>query len=89
MKTKRKILFLTGTRADFGKIKSLIKAIENEADFEPYVFVTGMHMLETYGYTLIEVQKSGFKNITTFENHTDEPTMDLSLAPMISRVLVI
>ena len=62
---------------------SLIKAIENEADFEPYVFVTGMHMLETYGYTLIEVQKSGFKNITTFENHTDESTMDLTLAKLL------
>lgn len=83
MSNKKKILFLTGTRADFGKIKSLINAVELDQNFEPYVFVTGMHMLETYGYTLIEVQKSGFENIHTFENHTDESTMDLTLAKTI------
>ena len=79
----KKIAFLTGTRADFGKIKALVKVIENHKDFEPYLFVTGMHMLEAYGYTLIEVQKSGFKNIATFNNHTDESTMDLTLAKTI------
>ena len=79
----KKIAFLTGTRADFGKIKALVKGIENHKDFEPYLFVTGMHMLEAYGYTLIEVQKSGFKNIATFNNHTDESTMDLTLAKTI------
>lgn len=79
----KKIAFLTGTRADFGKIKALIKVIENHKDFEAYLFVTGMHMLEAYGYTLIEVQKSGFKNIATFNNHTDESTMDLTLAKTI------
>lgn len=83
MSNKKRILFLTGTRADFGKIKSLIKVLESTNDFEPYIFVTGMHMQETYGYTLIEVQKSGFKNIVTFENHTDESTMDLTLAKTI------
>jgi len=79
----KKIAFLTGTRADFGKIKALVKVIENHKDFEPYLFVTGMHMLEAYGYTLIEVQKSGFENIATFNNHTDESTMDLTLAKTI------
>lgn len=79
----KRIAFLTGTRADFGKIKALVKVIKNHKDFEPYLFVTGMHMLEAYGYTLIEVQKSGFKNIATFNNHTDESTMDLTLAKTI------
>jgi UDP-N-acetylglucosamine 2-epimerase (hydrolysing) len=37
----KKILFLTGTRADFGKIKSLLQILEEHSDFEPFVFVTG------------------------------------------------
>lgn len=81
-KTK-KIAFLTGTRADFGKIKSLISILENHNDFEVYLFVTGMHLQNEYGYTLIEIERCKFSNVHTFENHTHETTMDLTLAKTI------
>lgn len=84
MLNKKKIVFLTGTRADFGKIKSLIQILEeNQADFETSIFVTGMHLQKEYGYTFLEVEKCGFKNVDTFENHTHETTMDLTLAKTI------
>lgn len=79
----KKILFLTGTRADFGKIKSLIETLEKQQDFEVFVFVTGMHLQEIYGYTLIEIERCNFTNVFTFENHTHETTMDLTLAKTI------
>ena len=79
----KKILFLTGTRADFGKIKSLIQILEKQLEFEVFVFVTGMHLQEVYGYTLIEIERCNFKNVFTFENHTHETTMDLTLAKTI------
>lgn len=79
----KKILFLTGTRADFGKIKSLLQILEEHSNFEPFVFVTGMHLQKEYGYTLLEVERCGFTNICTFENHTHETTMDLTLAKTI------
>ncbi|ESU22184.1 neuC protein [Flavobacterium enshiense DK69] len=80
---KKKILFLTGTRADFGKIKSLIQILETHPDFEVFVFVTGMHLQKEYGYTLLEIERCGFSNVHTFENHTHETTMDLTLAKTI------
>ncbi|WP_316632876.1 UDP-N-acetylglucosamine 2-epimerase [uncultured Flavobacterium sp.] len=80
---KKNILFLTGTRADFGKIKSLIQTLEEQQDFEAFVFVTGMHLQEIYGYTLIEIERCNFKNVFTFKNHTHETTMDLTLAKTI------
>lgn len=79
----KKILFLTGTRADFGKIKSLISILENKPEFEVFVFVTGMHLQKEYGLTRIEIEKCNFKNVFTFENHTHETTMDLTLAKTI------
>lgn len=79
----KKILFLTGTRADFGKIKSLISILDEDPGFEVFVFVTGMHLLEEYGYTVLEIERCNFKNIHTFENHTHETTMDLTLAKTI------
>jgi UDP-N-acetylglucosamine 2-epimerase (hydrolysing) len=79
----KKILFLTGTRADFGKIKSLISILEGNQEFEVFVFVTGMHLQKEYGYTLIEIERCNYKNVHTFENHTHETTMDLTLAKTI------
>ena len=82
---RKKLLFLTGTRADFGKLKPLIKRVESSSDFESSIFVTGMHMLSRYGYTLTEVQKTGFKNIFTYINQIDSASaqMDLVLANTI------
>ena len=84
MQFKKKILFLTGTRADFGKIKSLIQILDSHQNFEVFVFVTGMHLQEEYGFTLLEIQRCNFKNIHTYENHTHETTMDLTLANTIT-----
>ncbi|RMA57986.1 UDP-N-acetylglucosamine 2-epimerase [Ulvibacter antarcticus] len=79
----KKITFLTGTRADFGKIKSLLQILDNDPDFEPHIFATGMHLQVKYGYTVKEIEKSGFKLIHTFDNHTSQGTMDLNLAKTI------
>ncbi|WP_091268149.1 UDP-N-acetylglucosamine 2-epimerase [Gillisia sp. Hel1_33_143] len=81
--TKKRILFLTGTRADFGKIKSLIQILDSDVDFEVFVFVTGMHLQQEYGYTLLEIERCNFSNVHTFENFTHETTMDLTLAKTI------
>lgn len=79
----RKILFLTGTRADFGKIKPLITILDVHKDFEVYLFVTGMHLQWEYGYTLLEIERCEFSNVETFGNYTHENTMDLTLAKTI------
>ncbi len=64
MKTrKRKILFITGTRADYGKMKPLMKALDKDEFFSVFVFVCGMHLLETFGKTYEEVVKDGYENI--------------------------
>lgn len=59
----KKILFITGTRADFGKIKSLIRCVDCSEKFEAYVYVTGMHLLEQFGYTYSEVVKENYKHV--------------------------
>ena len=80
---KKKIVFLSGTRADFGKMKSLIQVVHDSSEFEYAIFVTGMHLLEAYGLTVIEIEKCGFKNIHRYSNYTSETTMDLTLARTI------
>lgn len=80
---KKKIVFLTGTRADFGKLKSLMSISQNSKKFEVHLFVTGMHMNSLYGSTFDEVVKAGFKNIYTYVNHTSNVNMDRTLAKTI------
>ena len=66
----KRIAFLTGTRADFGKLRPLMDKVENSEKFDCYIFVTGMHTLSKYGDTYEEVQKRGYKNIFIFMNQT-------------------
>ncbi|WP_333913712.1 UDP-N-acetylglucosamine 2-epimerase [Vibrio coralliirubri] len=80
----KKIVFLTGTRADFGKLKSLIEKVEKSEEFHPHIFVTGMHMLKKYGFTVQEVEKCGFSNVYKYINQHSEDTMDVVLAKTIS-----
>ncbi|WP_299809561.1 UDP-N-acetylglucosamine 2-epimerase [uncultured Shewanella sp.] len=79
----KSILFLTGTRADFGKLKSLIQKTESMKGMEAHLFVTGMHMLAKYGMTAIEVEKSGFKSIYKYINQNNEDSMDIVLSKTI------
>lgn len=79
----KRILFLTGTRADFGKIKSLINVLERDPRFSVSIFITGMHMHALYGSTYMEVEGCGYRNTYKYINHTSEMTMDLTLAKTI------
>jgi len=76
----KKILFLTGTRADFGKLKSLMHALDADAEFKVHVFITGMHVLPKYGNTGDEVEKCGFSNTFKFINQKSNDSMDSILA---------
>ena len=60
---KKKILFITGTRADYGKMKPLMKALDKDNQFSVFVFVCGMHLAETFGSTYEEIVKDGYENI--------------------------
>ena len=79
----KKIVFLTGTRADFGKLKSLIEIISVSEAFDVRIFATGMHMNPRYGRTVDEIIKSGFKNIFMYYNHFNNDAMDTVLAKTI------
>lgn len=83
-KVNKKILFITGTRADFGKLKSLMRALEDDGDFEVHIFVTGMHLFPKYGNTGNEVRKCGFKNIHYYINQKPGDPMDAVIANTIS-----
>jgi len=82
--TGKKVLFVTGTRADFGKLKSLAIALKKTELFSVNFFVTGMHMLSKYGNTWFEVEKSGAGPFHNFFNQRAGDSMDEILAKTIT-----
>lgn len=79
----KKIVFLTGTRADYGKIKSIIKILSKDKDFLINVYVTGMHLLSKYGSTYKEIEKDNTKNIYLSKPIPNTKGMDEILAENI------
>jgi UDP-N-acetylglucosamine 2-epimerase (hydrolysing) len=80
----KKILFISGTRADFGKLKPLMQAVSDHPDFEYQVFGTGMHMLSKYGNTINEIRRAGFDRVFMFINQIEGDSMELILANTIT-----
>ena len=78
----RSILFLTGTRADFGKLEPLASAAR-DAGFGVTFFVTGMHMLDRYGLTKLEVHRMAGVQVHEFLNQRPGDAQDIVLAKTV------
>lgn len=87
MKTaKKRILFITGTRADYGKLKPLMKEVEKSDLHELYIFVTGMHLLNIFGNTYDEVIKDEYKNVHIAFGLTHSDRMSVNLGNTITHL---
>jgi UDP-N-acetylglucosamine 2-epimerase (hydrolysing) len=82
----RKLLFVTGTRADYGKLKSIIRLCEVQPDLETHVFVSGMHLLDEHGSTKNEIIHDAYRNIHIPESLRLTDQMDLNLANTIKAI---
>ena len=80
----RKVLFVTGTRADFGKLKPLIRVVNEMQTFSSEIFVTGMHLLQRFGSTWEEVVSSNLAPVHPFVNHSPGDRMETTLARTIN-----
>lgn len=78
----RHLLFLTGTRADFGKLEPLAAAAR-DAGHRVTFFVTGMHMMDRYGLTKIEVQRMPGVRVHEFLNQRPGDGQDIVLAKTV------
>lgn len=79
----KKILFISGTRADFGKLKPIINKTLNIPNFTTSIFVTGMHMLSKYGYTYEEVKNNFSEIVYGFVNQNSRSSLDEILSKTI------
>lgn len=56
----RKIAVLTGTRAEYGVMKNILRKIEKSNKLQLLLIVTGTHLSKRYGHTIDEIVSDGF-----------------------------
>ena len=64
----KKIIFVTATRADYGKLKTIMLSAQKIKNFDTAVFVTGMHNLKEYGNTHELIKADKIQNIEKYSN---------------------
>src|SRR5574344_1083478 len=57
----RKICVITGSRAEYGLLSGLMKAIDDDRDLQLQIIATNMHLSPEFGLTYKEIEKDGFK----------------------------
>mgnify|MGYP001586546458 CR=1 FL=1 len=58
---KRKILYISGTRADYGLMRQTLFSIKKNPRLELEIAVAGMHLMPEFGKTINEIKKDKFK----------------------------
>lgn len=61
----KKIIYVTGTRADYGLMQNILKKLNGKEDIELSICVTGMHLSELYGDTIKEIEQDGLNICAT------------------------
>ena len=56
----RKICVVTGSRAEYGLLKGLMRLIDQCADLQLQIIATNMHLSPEFGLTYREIEKDGF-----------------------------
>ena len=79
---RKRLLFVTGTRADFGKLEPLAKAAQ-DAGFLITFFITGMHMMARYGETRLEVKRFAGAEFFEFVNQREGDALEFILSKTI------
>lgn len=58
---KKRICFITGSRADYGHAYWLLNAIDEDLELELEIIITGSHLSEKFGFSKQEIITSGFR----------------------------
>ena len=90
MSRKRKILYISGTRADYGLMRGVLVSIKRNPKLEVEIVATGMHLMPEFGKTVNEIKKDGFKvhELRAIYKKDDKESMVSFIGRLISLLVV-
>ena len=60
MTMRRRICFVTGTRADYGHLHWVMREVQSDPDLQLQVIATGAHLCDAWGHTVDVIERDGF-----------------------------
>jgi GDP/UDP-N,N'-diacetylbacillosamine 2-epimerase (hydrolysing) len=84
---RRKILYISGSRADYGLMRSVLFRINSNPGMELHIGATGMHLLPDFGNTIDEICRDGFTchRIDAVQERDTDESMALFIGCFIQR----
>ncbi|HYD03333.1 MAG TPA: UDP-N-acetylglucosamine 2-epimerase [Alphaproteobacteria bacterium] len=79
----RKICVVTGTRAEYGLLRPVMRAIKESENLQLQIIATGMHLSERHGNSYQEIIKDGFKIDDSVKTDSEDDTghgMNIAIA---------
>jgi GDP/UDP-N,N'-diacetylbacillosamine 2-epimerase (hydrolysing) len=58
---KRKICVITGSRAEYGLLRTVMQEIKDSPNLSLQIIATGMHLSPDFGFTFEEIESDGFR----------------------------
>lgn len=85
----KKIAYISGTRADFGLMTPILRAIDKSGKLNLQVYATGIHLMDKFGYTVSQVEKEfpGTKKIEATFNSDNRSGMANFTGDFITRLV--
>src|ERR1035438_789239 len=82
----RTICTLTGSRGEWGYIRPVLRLIDQDPSLDYRIIATNMHLLQTFGTSVREIERDGFhvdeRIFMTYDGYTAS-TMTKSLAALL------
>lgn len=92
---KRKILYITGTRADYGLMRPVLYRIRDHPCLFLDIIVTGMHLMDEFGKSMDEITHDGFLFRTADVRYNDDTKKSMAefighlistMVPMVTKI---
>ncbi|NQU98282.1 UDP-N-acetylglucosamine 2-epimerase (hydrolyzing) [Candidatus Woesearchaeota archaeon] len=86
----RKIICVSGTRADYGLMKEVLFLIKKDKDLKLDLVATGMHLMKDFGNTYRDIEQEGFKikKINSIYKKDDKNSMVIFLSEFINKLAI-
>ena len=85
---KKKICFVTGSRADYGNLRYLIKATKKSKKIKNQIIVTGSHFEKKFGNSLREITQDRFNVNKKIKVKLNDDT-DLGIAQATGKLIIL
>jgi len=83
----KKIAVITGSRAEYGLLRSIMNCINTNNNLNLYVIVVGMHFAKEFGNTVEEIKKDGF-NIDAMIDTLGKEDTAAGMSRFIGRTII-